>query len=205
MPRQSSSTPRPGVTRAPAFDDRTELNKLLQLCELKCTDQPDEVHRLLHDLTSRVELTGDNLLQTKLLILKAQTELELDDRQATALHLRAAMLTLNSCDALSDLKSELLADLEQRNGSEHGSWDAFRRSFERLYPHFMLSLSSQCPALTPVELKICAMIRGSISTKEMSELIGTSKRVIENHRYHIRQKLGLGAKENLNSYLLCIQ
>lgn len=204
MPTQPSTTRRASAPVAYSYDDRAELHKLLTLCELKCTDQPNEVHRLLHDLTSRVELTGDNLLQTKLLILKAQTELELGDSRSTALHLRAAMLTLNSCEALSDLKSELLADLEEMSIPTHESWDSFRRSFERLYPQFMLTLSTKCPALTPIELKICAMVRASIPTKEISEMISTSRRAIENHRYHIRQKLGLGTKDNLNTFLLCI-
>jgi DNA-binding CsgD family transcriptional regulator len=204
MPTQSSGTHRTSASTPYLYDDRSELHKLLSLCELKCTDQPDEVRRLLHDLTRRVELTGDSLLQTKLLLLKAQTELELGEVDTSALHLRAAMLALNSCEAASDLKSELLADLEELNRPVHETWDSFRRSFERSYPHFMVSLSTKCPALTPVELKICALIRASIPTKEISAMISTSKRAIENHRYHIRQKLGLGTKENLNTYLLCI-
>jgi DNA-binding CsgD family transcriptional regulator len=205
MPRQPSTTPRKSASGPYTYDDRSELHKLLTLCELKCTDQPDEVHRLLRDLTSRVELTGDSLLQTKLQLLKAQTDLARGDERSSALHLRAAMLALNSCEALSDLRSELLADLEDRNTPDHETWEGFRRTFEKQYPQFMLSLSAKCPALTPVELKIAAMIRASIPTKEISEMVGTSKRAIENHRYHIRQKLGLGTKDNLNTFLLCIQ
>jgi DNA-binding CsgD family transcriptional regulator len=201
----SSTTPRTGASSTYPYDDRSELHKLLTLCELKCAEQPQEVHRLLHDLTSRIELTGDNLLQTKLLILKAQTQLELGDTRSSAMHLRAAMLALNSCEALSDLKTELLADMELRTARMHESWDSFRISFERMYPQFLLTLSTRCPALTPVELKICAMIRASMPTKAISEMISTSKRAIENHRYHIRQKLGLGTKDNLNTFLLCIQ
>jgi DNA-binding NarL/FixJ family response regulator len=200
----SSGARRSSTSGSHAFDDRSELHKLLSLCELKCADQPDEVNRLLHGLTSRVELTGDSLLQTKLLILKAQTELELGDHHSTSQHLRAAMMALNSCEVLADLKSEILSDLEQRNGPSHESWDTFRRSFDKLYPHFMLSLSSLCPVLTPLELKVCAMIRASMPTKEISDMMSVSKRAIENHRYHIRQKLALGPKENLNTFLLCL-
>jgi DNA-binding CsgD family transcriptional regulator len=206
MPTPSTPTaPRSGAPSAYPYDDRSELHKLLSLCELKLSEQPQEVHRLLHDLTNRIELTGDNFLQTKLLILKAQTQLELGDHRSTALHLRAAMLALNSCEAITDLKSEILADMELRTVNMQGSWESFRIGFERMHPQFLLTLSTRCPALTPVELKICALIRASMPTKAISEMISTSKRAIENHRYHIRQKLGLGTKDNLNTYLLCIQ
>lgn len=186
------------------FNDRTDLSKLLRLCEVMCKKDPTEVRRLLNELTIRVEKTGDGLLLTKLLLLKTQAELELGGLDAARTHLQAGILSLNSCESVVGLEHELLSKIDQRQFSNYSDWESFRFSFEHQHPDFLLSLASTCPSLTPLELKICAMVRASLSTKEIMDLLQTSERNVENHRYRIRRKLDLRPHQNLNSFLLCI-
>ncbi|HET6510708.1 MAG TPA: helix-turn-helix transcriptional regulator [Candidatus Kapabacteria bacterium] len=208
MHRSPSGHPtRPSGLRtgvAYAHQDRSDLAKLLRMCELKCTSQPGEVHRLLSDLSHRVESSGDSVLQTKWLVLKAITSLELSDSESATLHLRAAMLSLNEFESLSELRTELIAELEERQPMQHQTWESFRQSFEQSHPYFMMTLMSKCPTLSPMEVKICSLLRASVSTKEIAEIVSITKRAIENHRYHIRRKLGLGTKDNLTAYLMCM-
>lgn len=186
------------------FNDRDDLAKLLRLCEVMCRKDPAEVRRLLNELTVRIDKTGNGLLQTKLLLLKAQAELELNGVEAAKTHLQAGILTLNSCESVTDLENELLSKIDRKHHSNYSDWESFRFSFERQHPDFLLSLASTCPSLTPLELKICAMVRASLSTKEIMDLLRTSERNVENHRYRIRRKLDLRPHQNLNSFLLCI-
>lgn len=66
-----------------------------------------------------------------------------------------------------------------------------------------LKLSSELYNLTPKEMQIASFIREGKTTKEMSEITGSSLKAIDFHRMNIRKKLGLTNKNiNLQSYLL---
>jgi PAS domain S-box-containing protein len=57
--------------------------------------------------------------------------------------------------------------------------------------------------LTPTEIQVATFVREGRTTKEIIELMNSTKDSIDMHRYHIRKKLGLNkAKKNLHSYLL---
>ena len=74
------------------------------------------------------------------------------------------------------------------NAGEEG--DAFTRRLTRRYP-----------LLTPAEVRICAMLRENLPTKEIARRLHRSRRNIEGHRYSIRKKLGLKRSESLVTVL----
>jgi PAS domain S-box-containing protein len=56
--------------------------------------------------------------------------------------------------------------------------------------------------LSPVEAQVASMVRQGLSTKLIAVALNSSPETINNHRKHIRKKLGLESKEiNLFSYL----
>ena len=56
--------------------------------------------------------------------------------------------------------------------------------------------------LTPKEIEVCNMVRSGLTTKEMSKLLSLSPQTLDQHRKHIRRKLGLSNQGmNLTSYL----
>ena len=56
--------------------------------------------------------------------------------------------------------------------------------------------------LTAREVEICNMIKGGLSNRDISQLLGISNQTVEGHRKNIRKKLGLINKGvNLTSYL----
>lgn len=56
--------------------------------------------------------------------------------------------------------------------------------------------------LTPREIEICSMIKGGLTSKELSMLLNVSYRTIENHRKNIRKKLGISNRNiNLATFL----
>jgi PAS domain S-box-containing protein len=68
---------------------------------------------------------------------------------------------------------------------------------------FVHQLSSKYSALTPKEIQVAQLIREGKNTRDIGELLNSSKRTIESHRQSIRNKLGLrDTKANLRSYLL---
>jgi PAS domain S-box-containing protein len=67
---------------------------------------------------------------------------------------------------------------------------------------FIQQLSSKYSVLTPTQIQVAQLVKEGNSTKEIAELMGTSKRTVEAHRESIRIKLGLKNKKiNLSSYL----
>lgn len=56
--------------------------------------------------------------------------------------------------------------------------------------------------LTPTEIKVAALVRRGMSTKEIANILGIASGSIDVHRKHIREKLGLNNRRaNLTSYL----
>ncbi len=67
---------------------------------------------------------------------------------------------------------------------------------------FVHQLSSKYSALTPKEIQVAQLVREGNTTREIGELLNSSKRTIESHRQSIRIKLGVkDTKANLRSLL----
>jgi DNA-binding CsgD family transcriptional regulator len=67
---------------------------------------------------------------------------------------------------------------------------------------FVRQLSRKYQSLTTTEVRICGMIRGGLSSKEIANLRDVSPATISRHREHIRQKLGIAnSKVNLATFL----
>lgn len=69
---------------------------------------------------------------------------------------------------------------------------------------FFKNLLLAYPDLKPTELKLCFYLRLDLSTMELAALFNKSKRTIENIRFSIRKKLGIGAEESLVAKLEAI-
>ena len=52
-----------------------------------------------------------------------------------------------------------------------------------------------------MELKVASFLRIHMENKDIANLLYTSVRTIEGHRLNIRKKLGVGAKDNLSTFL----
>jgi len=75
-----------------------------------------------------------------------------------------------------------------------------------IFSPFLHGLSSNELKLTPQEIKVASHIKQGMTTKEIAELLGLSKKTIESHRKNIRRKFGIqNRKENLRTHLMSIQ
>ncbi len=70
---------------------------------------------------------------------------------------------------------------------------------------FSPKLTSRHYKFTKSELQIAKLVRMGITSKEIAELMGLSRRTIESHRDRIRKKIGLDSrKRNLRTFLMSI-
>ncbi|MCF8365820.1 MAG: tetratricopeptide repeat protein [Bacteroidales bacterium] len=114
---------------------------------------------------------------------------------------------INKIMPLSDkTKTEKLSRIIHNLDSESNvdAWKEFELRFEQVHKDFFGVLKELHPDLTPVEIKVCSLLRLNMSSKDISALTNRSVRTIENTRTSIRKKLKLHPQTNLLSYLLSI-
>jgi PAS domain S-box-containing protein len=71
---------------------------------------------------------------------------------------------------------------------------------------FSPKLTSRHFKFTKSELQIAKLVRMGITSQEIAELMGLSRRTIESHRDRIRKKIGLDSrKRNLRTFLMSIE
>jgi DNA-binding CsgD family transcriptional regulator len=66
---------------------------------------------------------------------------------------------------------------------------------------FYKMLSERYPTLSTLEVQMCGLLKTGMTNKELSKLYGQNEKSHEQHRYRIKKKLGLTAKENLLKFL----
>ena len=81
-------------------------------------------------------------------------------------------------------------------------WEEFEIRFKQVYSTFYENLSKEFPDISPNELKICALLRLNLSTKEICELSGQRPSSVDQARYRLRKKIGISNSEvNLVTFL----
>ncbi len=81
------------------------------------------------------------------------------------------------------------------------NWEEFDKLFHSVHPMFLTRLSEKYPKLTPMERKICALLRLNMTSVDIAKLLFLSERNIENHRYRIRKKIALNSEKSLHEFL----
>jgi len=109
------------------------------------------------------------------------------------------MSKLNTIRKKSPKIKKIINQLENK---EHvaDEWKEFDAVFSDVHIEFYTLLSEQFPSLTQRDLKICAMLRLNLNTKEIASLTNLTVRTIGEYRTKIRKKLSLTRDINLYSY-----
>ncbi len=165
--------------------DRDVLQAKVEVSRLR-QEQQEERHRHLQQELSMKEqqLSGMALqmLQKNELLLDLKTQLE-EDKNPTEL-------------------AGSLQRMIQRGLNQEKDWDDFNRYFEGLNASFYDRVKQNFPDITSNDLRICALIRLNLSSKEMAGILNISADSVKTARYRLRKKLGLNTEENLNEFIL---
>jgi tetratricopeptide (TPR) repeat protein len=85
---------------------------------------------------------------------------------------------------------------------KNNSWNEFEKIFNNIHSEFFTKLLETCPDLTPTEIKIAALLKLNLNTKEMAALTYKSEAGIKSTRYRLRKKLNLTSDDSLIPYLM---
>lgn len=144
--------------------------------------------------------------------LEADAEFRKKELVTTALHLTHRSELLRRVQhSLRDMRNDgrlersslsaLAGEISSALDGEQ-AWQTFERQFHQVHAGYLEQLATRYPTLTPTELKVCALIKINLSTKEIAQILNTEPRSIEKYRQRIRAKIGLSQEEGLLTALL---
>lgn len=91
-----------------------------------------------------------------------------------------------------------------QSSSVINNWQQFDQHFAQIHPDFYRKLSILHSQLSPSELKICALLKLNLNTKEIADILYLTPKTIKTMRSRIRKKLDLSSDEGLVTYLIKI-
>lgn len=98
-------------------------------------------------------------------------------------------------------KIKNLLKMIDHNFSHDKDWNDFRNIFEKVHQDFFEKLGQLSPDLTAADLRLAALFRINMPSKDMATVLGISPDSLRIARYRLRKKLQLPAGENLSRYL----
>lgn len=164
------------------------------------------------------------LARNRKFVLEREKQKQDKQRIEFDLELKSKQLVSESLKNLTiqNTKEELLHQLDEIiqeiPKTHHGKFDSLKRTlkfyksssildefetrFTGVYEAYYGKLKNLAPELTPNELRICALMRLNISTKEIALLTNRTIGTVDNTRSSIRKKLKLDEETNLQEFLL---
>mgnify|MGYP001974387796 CR=1 FL=1 len=80
-------------------------------------------------------------------------------------------------------------------------WEDFTRYYENVHKDFNLAIQSNFPDLTANDLRLIALLKMNISSKQISQILHISPEGVKKARYRLRKKLNLSTTDSLESFL----
>jgi len=168
-----------------SFVDITEKKQI----ELQLAKQTEELKKLISvrnkDITLLLtQLAGKNE-NYNLLLLKLENLKKLTAKDDKKL--------LREIESLSE---------EISKQQQADSWEKLNKRFHITYPEVISNILNAYPDLTPAEIKLCALLRLNLDTKEIASILNQTFDSIRVSRTRLRKKLNLKAGDNLVTCLM---
>lgn len=173
------------------YERRHEQERALHLLRLESSEK--EIIRLNNEKLAAEVIFKDKELSAMTLHLLKRAEV-LD-------RLKQVIKDANKKDVNSkETFPTLLRMIRNAEKSEEEHRD-FNHQFNEANRVFFEALRAQYPALTMSELKLCALLKMELSTKEIAQLLHISIKAVEVARYRLRKKLELEGSTKLYVFL----
>ena len=101
-----------------------------------------------------------------------------------------------------DVNQDSFNKLMNKNLNYEKEWADFNTYFESVNKNFYAKLKQDYPDISPNDLKICALIKLNLSTKEMAGILNISPDSVKTARYRLRKKLQMNSEDNLTDFIL---
>jgi len=92
----------------------------------------------------------------------------------------------------------------RNNKTIEKDWENFRSVFEQVHPTFFTKLRSKYDKISSNELRMAAMMKMNLNTKEMASILNITPGSVKKARYRMRKKFDLAAEASVEEYLMRI-
>jgi len=146
---------------------------------------------------------------------KIDAELEFKRKELTTHALQLA----NKNETLKSLKQKAIELKEAERGNsgyqqlirtinfdlqDNNNWKNFSRYFEEVHKDFNGNVKSKYPHLTSNELRLLALLKMNLSSKEIANILSISPEGIKKARYRLRKKLDITTEDSLQDLALSL-
>ena len=95
----------------------------------------------------------------------------------------------------------LSAPVPGSRAKRHIPWEQAELQSNGLYAHNMEALATKYPQLSPMELRVCALVKAMLPSREIARILFIDERTVENHRTSSRRKINVRKGKTLLTYL----
>jgi DNA-binding CsgD family transcriptional regulator len=81
--------------------------------------------------------------------------------------------------------------MRRSRAKRHIVWEKIERESHGAYTPHLLEFAVRYPSLTPMELRVCALIKARLSTGDIAKTLMIKPKTVENYRIKIRRKIGI--------------
>ncbi len=203
--------------------EKKEQQIVLQEKEITVLEQQASIsnlQKLLLGIGLLLSLIGfyairQKLKRNKLEKEKVDAELAFKKKELTthALHLAKKNEVLES---LKQKAQELKENEESKKGyqqlirtinfdlQDDNNWENFARYFEEVHKDFNSNVKSKFPDVTSNELRLMALLKMNLSSKEIANILNISPEGIKKARYRLRKKLDITTEDSLQDLVLSL-
>ncbi|MBO0331743.1 tetratricopeptide repeat protein [[Muricauda] lutisoli] len=146
---------------------------------------------------------------------KVDAELEFKKKELTthALHLAKKNEVLESLKQKAEVlkKEESVASGYQSlirsidfDLQDDNNWKNFSRYFEEVHSDFNSNVKARFPEVTSNELRLLALLKMNLSSKEIANILNISNEGIKKARYRLRKKLNIPTEDSLQDLVLSL-
>ena len=145
----------------------------------------------------------------------AEQELEFKKKELTAKALQLARkneFLLNLETEVNELKSTVDSSVNKasqrisrmitRDADDNEEWDQFGKEFSSIHQDFLDRLRSQFGSFSKSEMRLIALLKMNLSSKDIANTLRISGEGVKKARYRLRKKMGLNSEQDIQDYLL---
>lgn len=195
-------------------------NKENQITILKQSEEVSNLQRFLMGIGLLLSLIGFYAVRQKMKRNRLEkeniaTELAFKKKELTthALHLAKKNEVL---EGIKQKAEELKSTERSKNGyqqlirtinfdlQDDNNWENFSRYFEEVHKDFNSNVKTKYPQVTSNELRLLALLKMNLSSKEIANILNISPEGIKKARYRLRKKLNLTTEDSLQDLVLSL-
>ena len=101
---------------------------------------------------------------------------------------------------MNEQQIQYLQELTQHTILTDEDWHHFKKLFDNVYPGYLIELKLKVPDISLAELRIAALGKLQVTTKEAANLLGISPNSVTKTRQRLRNRLGVETDAELETF-----